>query len=164
MSVTTDIARTYRAPGRVLRDRLRHGATEAHALAILVAACILMFVAQWPRLSRLAFEDPSIPLQARLSGALLGWLFIMPLILYLVAPVPHLIARPFGGKGTWFGARMALFWAALAAAPLWLLNGLVEGFIGPGPAAMLTATVAGLAFLTFWGAGLWQIEKADDPA
>ncbi len=161
--MTSDIARTYRAPGRVLRERLSRGATEAHALAILLAACALMFVAQWPRLSRLAFEDPTIPLQARLSGALLGWLFIMPLVFYLIAPLPRLIARLLGGQGTWFGARLALFWAALAAAPLWLLNGLVLGFIGPGPAATLTATIAGLAFAVFWGAGLWQIEKSRDP-
>jgi hypothetical protein len=162
VSVTRDIARTYRGPGRVVRDRLRGGATEAHGLAILMAGCALMFVAQWPVLSRLAFEDPTIPLQARLSGALIVWVFMMPLAFYILAPLPHLVIRLFGGKGTWFAARLALFWALLAATPLWLLNGLVMGFIGPGPAAVLTTVVAGLAFVVFWGAGLWQIEKADD--
>ena len=41
-------------------------------------ACALIFVAQWPRLSRAAFLDPSIELNARLAGALGvaagGWL------------------------------------------------------------------------------------------
>lgn len=159
MSVTTDIARSYTRPRSVLRRRVSGGVREDRALAILLAGCLIMFVSQWPHLSRAAFEDPSIPLEARLGGALMGWLFIAPLALYLIAAVTHLIAKAFGGKGSGYATRMALFWALLAASPMWLLAGLVGGFIGPGIALDLTGLVAGVAFLGIWLAGLWEVQS-----
>ena len=123
-----------------------------------MAACFLVFVAQWPYLARLAYEEPDIPLQMRLGGALMGWLFIVPLAAYVLAAITHAVARAFGGRASWYEARMALFWALLAASPLWLLNGLVAGFIGPGPALTAVGLVAMGAFVAFWGAGLWEVE------
>ena len=111
MSVANDIARTYRTPRTVLRRRVSTGATEGRALAILLAGCLLMFVAQWPGLSRAAFEDPSIPVEARIGGALIAWLFMMPLVFYILAALSHLAARMFSGQATWLESRMALFWA-----------------------------------------------------
>ena len=54
MAVTTDIMRTWRGPRTVMRDLLNHGQREDRALAYLMAACIMIFIAQWPRLSRIA--------------------------------------------------------------------------------------------------------------
>lgn len=158
MSVTTDILRTYRSPRRVLRDRLSGGQREDRALAILMAACLLIFVAQWPRLSREAFLTEGIELQALMAGALFGWIFVAPLALYGLAALAHMVARAFGGQGTWHAARMALFWALLSAAPLWLLTGLVAGFAGEGPALTLTSAVAFAAFLVFWISGVREAE------
>ncbi len=158
MSVALDIARTYRAPRRVLRRRAAPPVSEPRALAILLAGCLIMFVAQWPVISRAAWEDPSIPLDARLGGALLGWLIIAPLAFYGIAALSHAAALVFRGRASWYEARMALFWALLAASPLWLLTGLVGGFVGDGPAFTLTGSLAALAFLVFWGAGLVETE------
>jgi hypothetical protein len=157
--VSTDIVRTYRAPRRVVREKLANGAREDRALATLMGGCFLVFVSQWPLLSRQAYLDPSIPLDARMGGALMAWLFIAPVAAYVMAAASHLLAKVFGGRGTWFGARLALFWALLAASPLWLLNGLVAGFIGPGPALNLVGVIAAGAFVVFWGAGLWEAER-----
>lgn len=159
MSVGRDILRTYRRPRRVLAERIAMGQREDRALALLFLGCAVMFVAQWPNLARLAWAAPEIPLSARMGGALMGWLFILPLALYVVAAASHVLARLVGGQGTWFGARMAVFWALLASTPAWLLNGLVAGFIGPGPAMTVTGTIALAAFLGFWGAGLWEVER-----
>ena len=159
MALTGDIVASYRGPGPVLRRRLarRDGRGEARALMTLMLACALIFVAQWPRLSReshLTGQD----LQMLIGGALLGWLFIAPLFLYAVAGLSHLVARTFGGHATYLQARMALFWGLLAAAPLWLLWGLVAGFMGPGAALNATGLVALLAFLGLWLSGLWSVE------
>ncbi len=162
MSVSTDIVRTYRSPRRVVREKLARGVREDRALATLIGACVLIFVAQWPLLSRQAHLDPSVPLDVRLGGALLGWLFIAPMAAYVIAALSHVLARIFGGTGSWFGARLALFWALLAASPLWLLNGLVAGLIGPGAALSLVGLVAICVFLVFWGAGLWEVERGGD--
>ena len=50
MSLTTDIVATYRGPRRVIRRLLEGGEQEARALMFLIVACVLIFVAQWPRL------------------------------------------------------------------------------------------------------------------
>lgn len=154
MSVTLDILRSYSAPRRTLRRRIRATGREAQALAVLMAGCAVMFVAQWPVAARMAHEDGSIPLDARLGGALMGWVIIAPLAFYALAALAHLAARVFGGRGDWLGARAATFWALLASGPLWLLNGLTAGFVGPGVAANITGTLATLALLGFWALGI----------
>ena len=129
MPVTADITATYRGPGRVIGRLLDAGQREDRALVILMAFCVLMFIAQMPRLAREAHLNGT-DLNMLMGGALMAWVFIAPLVLYLLAAVSHLVARLVGAKGSWYGARLALFWALLASSPLVLLHGLVAGFIG----------------------------------
>ena len=161
--MTLDILATYRSPRAVMRRHLAMGIREDRALFYMVLACGLIFVAQWPRLSRQAYLDDTVPLDALLGGALMGWLFLAPLALYLIAGLSHLVARVVGGQGSWFSTRLALFWSLLAASPLWLLNGLVAGFIGPGAAFSLTSLVALAVFLSFWGLSLIEAERSVVP-
>jgi len=162
MPVVPDILRTWRDPRGAIRARLAGGVREDRALATVMGACALIFVAQWPVLSRqahlarIAAEQAGTPLdqvptlQALMGGAMLAIVFMAPLAFYLLAALSHAIARLVGGKGTWFGARMALFWALLAIAPAMLFNGLVLGFVGPGPAATIVGLLVGIAFLYLW--------------
>jgi hypothetical protein len=62
-----------------------------------------------------------------------------------------------GGQGSAFGARLALFWAVLAAAPLWLAAAAVETLL-PGPAATLAGALALAALVWIWLAGLVEAE------
>ncbi|MFD0857931.1 YIP1 family protein [Roseovarius aquimarinus] len=157
MAVTRDIAATYRGPRAVMRRLLDMGQREDRALAILMGACILIFVAQWPRLAREAHLTDQ-ELNPLLGGALMAWAFIAPLLFYCLAQISHWIAKVFGGHGSAFGARMALFWALLAASPLVLLHGLVAGFIGPGPGLTLVGVLWLAAFGFFWVQGLREAE------
>ncbi|MGB0440580.1 MAG: YIP1 family protein [Paracoccaceae bacterium] len=162
MSVTGDIVATYRGPGRVVRRLLSAGPREDRALAIVMAGCVLFFVSQWPAAAREAHltETDLTPL---LSGLLMGWVFIAPLGLYALAAVSHLVARALGGQGSFYGARLALFWAVLAVGPLTLLNGLVMGFIGEGAALQLVGAIWLAMFLWFWGRGLIVAETKTTP-
>lgn len=158
MAVTTDIFRSWRAPRDVLRRQLQAGPREDRALAMLMAACALIFAAQLPRLARQAHLSDEIPLQALLSGALLGWVFLAPLFFYALAALSHIVARVLGGRGGWFGARLALFWALLAVSPLWLFQGLVAGFIGPGIVLTAISALLGVLLLYIWLSGLREAE------
>ena len=158
MSVLQDVVQTYRNPRAVFRRRVGDGPREDRALAVLMFACALVFAAQMPRLARQAFETGE-ELNMLMGGALLAWLFIMPLVLYALGTLSHVIARIFGGKGSTYSARFALFWALLCATPLWLLWGLVAGFIGPSVQLSLVGFVALVVFVLFWSINLREAER-----
>ncbi|MFT4149676.1 MAG: YIP1 family protein [Paracoccaceae bacterium] len=160
MAVTTDILRGWRDPRGLIREKQAAGVREDRALATCMGACALIFVAQWPRLAREAFLDPSVPLDARMGGALLAVVFLLPLLLYGIGALSHLVARVFGGKGTWFHARLALFWALLVVTPAMLLQGLIAGFVGPGTGAAILGALVGLGFLYLWLSMLIEAERA----
>lgn len=149
MPVTTDIAATYRRPRAVMRRLLAMPPHEGRALAIVMAGCVVVFIGQWPRLAREAHLNGQ-ELNMLLGGALLAWVFMMPLVLYALAFFSHLVQRVFGGAGGGYSSRLALFWAFLASSPLILLHGLVAGFIGPGPGLQLVGLVWIAVFLWFW--------------
>ena len=149
MPVTTDIVATYRGPRRVMRRLLDMGTREDRALAILMAGCVVAFISQWPKLSREAYLTGQ-ELNPMLGGALMAWIVIAPPALYAVALISQLILLSLGARPTGFGTRLALFWAFLAASPLMLLNGLVAGFIGPGPALQSVGLIWVLVFGWFW--------------
>lgn len=155
MSVAADIWESWRAPGRVVRRLLAQGRREDRALAFLMFACTLIFVSEWPSLIAAPSE---VPVEARLGGALLAWLGLMPLALYALAAVSHLAARALGGQGSHYGARLALFWALLAAAPLWLLAAAV-GVAAPGPVALAAEALALAALVWLWLPGLLAAER-----
>lgn len=162
MSIARDIAATYRGPGRVIRDVLAMGQREDRALAYVMGACALMFVAQLPRLAREAHLTGD-DLNMLMGASLMGLIFIAPLMFYALGGLSHVIAKLLGGRGSFYTARMALFWALLAASPLILLHGLVAGFIGPGPQLTLVGAVWFIVFLWFWITGLVHAERAVAP-
>ena len=159
MALTSDIVATYRGPGRVVQRLLSMGPRDDRALMFLMLSCAIVFVAQMPRLSREAFLSGQ-ELNMLMGGALLGWLFIAPLMFYVIAALSFLVARMLGGKGTSYGARLALFWAFLAASPLILLHGLVAGFIGPGPQLQGVGLIWLGVFGWFWISGMMQAQRA----
>lgn len=152
MAATRDIVATYRGPGKVMRRLLAGGQRDDQALIYLMIGCLMVFVAQTPRLAREAFETGQ-ELSMLLGATLMAWLFIMPLVLYAIGALSYLIARLFKANISGFGARLALFWALLASCPVMLLWGLTAGFIGPGPERTLVGVLWCVAFLWFWISG-----------
>ncbi|MGR3660200.1 MAG: YIP1 family protein [Paracoccaceae bacterium] len=159
MAVATDIFRSWMHPRQVMQEQLAGGVREDRALAFLMGACLLIFVSQWPKLARMAELQPDKPLEILLGGALMAWLFIAPLALYLIAALSHVLARIAGGHGSWFTARMALFWSLLVVTPIWLLNGLVAGMFGAGAILTVTGGLAFFAFIVIWIASLIEAES-----
>lgn len=159
MPVAADIGATYRGPGRVMSRLMQAGTREDRALVYVMAFCGLAFVARLPGLARQAHLQGQ-ELDALVGGTLLGVVFMMPPFLYLVAGLSHLVARAAGGQGSWYSARLALFWSLLASTPLILLHGLVAGFVGPGPALTGIGALWAIVFLWFWVSCLRRAETA----
>ena len=162
MGLIPRILSTWRAPGRAVRGMA--AMPEPAMLALLFGTMAIYFVAQWPGHARAATLDPSVPLQARLGGALLATLFLMPLIVMAVGTLSGALIRAAGGRIEGRLARLALIWALAATAPVMLLGGLVAGLVWPGPGLTLVHAVAGAAFLLFWIAGLRALTLQREPA
>ena len=154
MTVAAEILATYRDPSAPMRRMLAEGPREDRALIILTPAAVLLFVARTPFLARAAALDPSVPLDARLGITLFVMLFMLPLLAYGLAYLIHLILRAFGATGAAYGARLALFWGLLAIAPAMLVQGLLEGLIGPTAAVRGFGVAVFVLFLWFVGRGL----------
>ena len=110
-----------------------------------MGGCFISFIAQWPAQSRQAFINQQ-PVDELMGAILLSNLFLLPLIFYLFSAIIFIFARIF--KSNILGAelRLIIFWSYLAAAPILLLVGLVEGFFGKN---YQYYTVAGLWLLVF---------------
>ena len=160
MTISRKILATYRRPRQVIRSILGEGLREDRAIAYLMFACGLIFVAQTPRLAREAHLNES-DFNMQMGATLMAWIIIAPLIFYAIAAIARLIGRLIGGRGSMFGARIALFWALLAASPLILLHGLTAGFVGEGLELNLVGAIWLLCFLWFWLAGSLEQERGE---
>jgi hypothetical protein len=132
--------------------------SEPFAFTLLLVFLVLAFVGQWPAAAREAFlanEPSAAPRILARAFAVLGSLPLW----YGLAALSHLVARAFGGRGSWYGARIALFWALATVGPLMLLQGLVAGMIGPGPGLWLISLGTGVAFLYLWLTMLHEAER-----
>lgn len=149
----------WRAPRATVRG-LR-GLSEPGLLAMLFGTMAVYLLAQWPGHARDAQLDPSVPLDARMGGALMATMFLLPLILYGVAAAVAALSRLARWRVAGPDSRLALFWALALVAPLMVLAGLVRGLIGPSPALSVTTAAAGLAFVVFWAQHLRALAMRD---
>ena len=153
MAATRDIVASYRNPAAVVRRLLAQGTREDCNLIYLMVACLIFFVAQTPRLAREAHVKGT-DLDMLLGATLLAWLFIAPLIFYMLAAGTQIVLKVLHGKPSGFSTRLALFWALLASSPLVLLHGLTAGFVGTGIELQIVGLIWLLVFLWFWISGL----------
>lgn len=158
MSLIPDIVESWRAPARVVRRHLDRPRSEAFVFTFLFTFLLVAFVAQAPHASRMAFLEPEVPMSQRLFAAFLGLLVTIP-FWYALAALSRLIAGAVGGRGTWYGARLALFWALVAMSPGMLLMGLSLGFLGQGAQTNALGAGIGLAFVLLWGLMLREAER-----
>ena len=167
MSISNDVFRAWVRPRTVMRRLLNAGERENRALAILMAGCLLIFVAQWPRLVRLS-EGIDLPAGAEvqelsqlIAYSLVSWLIVWPLIFYIAAGITRILARVVRGKGTGYGARLAMFWAVLASTPAALLYGLLAGFNGETLGTQVVGAVWLVGFVWIWIQSLRESESGN---
>ncbi|MGH1465514.1 MAG: YIP1 family protein [Cognatishimia sp.] len=158
MSIVRDILATYRGPKTVFARRFDTEPREDRALAILMAACIVIFVAQWPKVAREAHFTGQ-ELNPLMGGQLLLWVFIMPLVFYVLSIGVQVVMRLISNGISGYSSRGALFWALLSITPIALFRGLIGGFIGAGPVYDAIGLVSYTCFFWFWYSGLATARK-----
>ncbi|MEM8822793.1 MAG: YIP1 family protein [Pseudomonadota bacterium] len=159
MSVSRDIPRAWIRPQTVMAEHMARGSYDDRGFLFLMLGCIMVFVAQLPRLSRQAFETGE-DFMLLMGGTLMAWIFVAPLLLIAIAALSHLVAKAIGGKGDWAQARLALGWSLLACTPAFLLHGLTGGFVGTDhPGFSLVGALALGAFFWLWLNSLYVAER-----
>lgn len=117
------------------------------AFATLMGGLFLIFVGQWPGIARRAHLDDSVPFEALVGASMLAILFIYPLVAYILAIVVQLVLKLIRSERQGLFVRYAIFWAMLAASPLWMAQGLLQIFVGQGIFTELSEFVAFFAFV-----------------
>lgn len=149
----------------VYKRLLGIGPREDRAIAYLMAACFLIFVAQWPRLVRLSqgtdlpVGTPLPELDRLMAYEFMGWVMIWPLGFYVLGGLGYAGLRFIGIRFrrvevSGYDARLALFWALLAATPAMLLYGLLRGLNGDVLATNAFGVLWIGAVVFFWVQGL----------
>lgn len=160
MSTSGEIIRAYRGFGASMKRRLDEHPGEERLLIYLVIAILLFFVARIPNLLEVSAIQATeeVTSTAVFVTNLVSSFFFAPLLFYGVAALSHLIAKAFGGKGTSYDARLALFWTLLVISPLSLISTIVQVTF---PADWLSTTLLLSMFLLFtyvWGTCLCVAE------
>jgi len=130
MPLIQSITQSYRNPQLVFRQMWVAGVVESKSLALVMGASAAGFISALPELARRAHLE-SLDLQQLMGGALLGWIFMAPLMFYCLALVLYWILGLFLKTITAAQMRVIVFWSLVVAVPVLLLHGLVAGFIGP---------------------------------
>ena len=103
-----EIINAYGGLRASMRAQMDREPGEERLLALLAYGCFVIFLSFLPRL--FATDLSQTPDQS-IAGGIIMWFFVvmffLPLVLYGVAAVSHLIAKAFGAKGRNFNARHA---------------------------------------------------------
>lgn len=127
-----------------MRAMLDAQPSETRLLLLLILACLITFSARAIGFA-LTGEDA---LLARIgAGFVAAILFGIPAF-YAVAGLTGLIARAFGGEASWRATRTAVFWSALATAPVVFATTLISAALATNSDA---ATAVGLAGSAWFG-------------
>lgn len=160
-----DIIKAYGGLRASMRVQMDRNFGEERLLALVAYGCFVVFLSFIPRL--LATDLSTNPDQS-IAGGIIMWFFVVmfffPLVLYGVSALTHLAAKPFGGSGTFYGARHALFWMLTVLSPLLIVKGMlgsvfiqIGGPTGESLLAVLNIILA-LAVLRIWGVFLAETE------
>ena len=158
MSIVLDIITTHRKPQQVFMGLLGGVVSESRSLAILMGGCVGTFVSSWPALARQAHLE-SKDVTDLMGGALLAWIFIMPLVFYVLAMMLWGIQRVLMGRARMDQMRIVLFWSFFASLPFMFLHGLVRGFIGAGAAQNIVGFIWFATIVWFVTSGFKAISK-----
>ena len=165
MSASKEILRAYRGFGASMRRQMATSPGEERLLAYLVIACLIFFVARVPNLLELsaARATDEVSSIAIFVTNLVGSFFFAPLMLYGLAAISHIIARGFAGHGSFFHARLALFWALLVVSPLALLSTVLQTALPFGWLEQVLWLVKFLVFAFAWASCLSEAEGYKSP-
>lgn len=125
MSVVGRILAAYRAPARQMRAQIDDGIAEPETLFYALLAGAANLLAQTPSLYKRALIDADISFADLFGAQFVASIFFMPLAMFAISAVFHMLFRLFGGRASWPAARRSFIWPVLVASPFVMVTGIV---------------------------------------
>jgi len=138
-----------------MKRYLEDGIREEQTLFFAILFGLLSFLSLLPALAKHAFLTNE-SLSALAAAQFISSVFMMPLLMYGIAAVSHLILKYFGGQGDYIGARRALFWAALVTTPAILLTSIAEAYFSE--ISTILSVITTIIFVWQWVSNLKELE------
>ena len=138
-----------------MKRYLEDGIREEQTLFFAILFGLLSFLSLLPALAKHAFLTNE-SLSALAAAQFISSVFMMPLLMYGIAAVSHLILKYFGGQGDYIGARRALFWAALVTTPAILLTSIAEAYFSE--ISTILSFITTMIFVWQWVSNLKELE------
>ena len=138
-----------------MKRYLEDGIREEQTLFFAILFGLLSFLSLLPALAKHAFLTNE-SLSALAVAQFISSVLMMPLWMYGIAAVSHLILKYFGGKGDYIGARRALFWAALVTTPAILLTSIAEAYFSE--ISTILSVITTMIFVWQWVSNLKELE------
>ena len=138
-----------------MKRYLEDGIREEQTLFFAILFGLLSFLSLLPALAKHAFLTNE-SLSALAAAQFISSVFMMPLLMYGIAAVSHLILKYFGGQGDYIGARRALFWAALVTTPAILLTSVAEAYFSE--ISTILSVITAMIFVWQWVSNLKELE------
>tara|TARA_B100000989_G_scaffold136459_1_gene101368 strand:+ start:404 stop:979 length:576 start_codon:yes stop_codon:yes gene_type:complete len=85
-----------------LRDK------ESQLLPLLYFNCLMLLLSQLIEVTSQVQEDPYLSV---ITAVIVSYLFFLPIFMYLLGFILHLILKMFGSVSSGFQTRLALFWS-----------------------------------------------------
>ena len=138
-----------------MKRHLDNGIREEQTLFFAILFGLLSYLSLLPALAKHAFLTNE-SLSALAAAQFISSVFMMPLLMYGIAAVSHLILKYFGGQGDYIGARRALFWAALVTTPAILLTSIAEAYFSE--ISTILSVITTIIFVWQWVSNLKELE------
>jgi len=123
--------------------------TEGRLFGYLMVGMTIILIGKLAGLTVLHPPD-STALVGRALAEIVSWLFFVPLAYFALAALGTVLARAFGGVGSWRDGRAAFFWAVLVSAPVIAATAVLPTALAALP-TWLAAEADGLGFVfLYW--------------
>jgi len=155
MTLISEINASYRTPKLEMRRQIEDGIREEQTLFFALLFGLLSFLSLLPEIAKRAYiTDDS--LSALAAAQFIASVFMMPLLMYGIAALSHIILAKFGGQGDHVGTRRALFWAAVVTSPIILASSVLSIYF---PVVKISlAILTTFIFIWQWTSNLKELE------
>ena len=103
-----------------LRDK------ESQLLPLLYFTCLMLLLSQLIEVTSQVQEDPYLSV---ITAVVVSYLFFLPIFMYLLGFILHLILKMFGSVSSGFQTRLALFWSLSVSTLIILVVSITKIFI-----------------------------------